>query len=406
MAVFISCHVMKSLAVDKAALIAETSRCVACGLCLPHCPTYHKTKSEADSPRGRIMMTQAVLQGGLPLNERYAQHIDLCLTCRACESVCPNQVNYGKIADGARAIIREQHGARLGMRIATRVIANPLLMRWTGKLLKLANSLGLRQLVKSLPPVSRQYRWQSVYAVPNAHGEVCLFLGCVTNALDAETLAASIFVLNQLGYTVHIPPAQSCCGGLNHQAGDSTGAQAMEQRNVDAFAQFGNLPILAVASGCGARLIEYLPERVQDINVFLAAANGWEKVSVQPLNAKIAVQEPCTLRNVMGAKGSQQNLLKRIPHAEIVDLPGNAQCCGGAGSYTLTQPEMAARLRDDKIQSYKTIKSDYIATANIGCALHLAQGLNQASETVQVVHPVTLIAQQMGFTGDLSCSKN
>jgi len=406
MAVFISRHAMKSVAMDKAALVAETGRCVACGLCLPHCPTYHKTKSEADSPRGRIMMTQAVVQGGLPLNERYAQHIDLCLTCRACESVCPNQVNYGRIADGARTLIREQHGAPLGMKIATRIIANPTLMRWAGKLLKLANLLGLRQLVKSLPPVARQYRWQSVYAAPEAHGEVCLFLGCVTNALDAETLASSIFVLNHLGYTVHVPPAQTCCAGLHHQAGDSAGAQTLEQRNVDAFANLGDMPILAVASGCGARLMEYLPERVHDINVFLAAANGWENISIHPLNAKVAVQEPCTLRNVMGAKGSQQNLLKHIPDAEIVSLPGNAQCCGGAGSYSLTQPEMAARLRDDKIGAYKTIRSDYIATANIGCALHLAQGFTQAGELVPVVHPVTLIAKQMGFTGDLSCSKN
>lgn len=351
-------------------------------------------------------MTQAVAQGTLPLNARYAQHIDLCLTCRACENACPNQVHYGKIADGARALIREQRGIPFFMRLATRIIANPVLMRWGGKLLRFASALGVRRFVKSLPIASRQYHWQTVYPAADAHGEVSLFLGCVTNALDAETLAASIFVLNRLGYIVHVPPGQTCCGGLHLQIGDTTGGQALEQRNADAFADPSGRPILAVASGCGARLLEYLPQRVQDINVFLEKARGWDNVAIQPLQAKIAVQEPCTLRNVLSAKGSQQALLKRIPEADIVSLPGNAQCCGGAGSYVLTQPEMAVRLRDDKISAYETVKSDFIATANIGCALHLAQGLSQTGHVVQIAHPVLLLARQMGFTGEPSCSKN
>lgn len=401
---FLSCPLRTAM--DKASLIAETGRCVACGLCLPHCPTYRKTQSEADSPRGRILMTQAIVQGVLPLNERYAEHIDLCLTCRACENACPNQVNYGKIADEARVLIRQERGTSLAMRLATRVIANPVLMGLGARLLRVANALGMRGIIKSLPAVSRQYRWKTIYPAPAAHGEVCLFLGCVTNALDAETLASSIFVLNCLGYTVHIPPAQACCGGLHRQIGDSAGAASLEQRNLDAFTRCDNMPILAVASGCGARLLEYLPERAKDINAFLVQAVGWENVSIQPLHAKIAVQEPCTLRNVLNAKGAQQALLQRIPEADIVALPGNAQCCGGAGSYVLTQPEMANRLRDDKISAYQTLEADLMVTSNIGCALHLGQSLNQAGHPAGIMHPVTLLAQQMGFTGDLTCSND
>jgi glycolate oxidase iron-sulfur subunit len=382
---------------DKPALIAETGRCVACGLCLPHCPTYRKTQSEADSPRGRILMTQAVAQGVLPANERYAEHMDLCLTCRACESVCPNQVNYGKVADEARAMIRETRPAPRPLRIATWLFERPGLMRFGGSLLRLAHKLGLKQG----PQVSRQYQWQESYPANAPHGEVVLFLGCVTNAIDAETLASAVFVLNRLGYTIHVPSSQGCCGGLHRQAGDRAGAEALEANNQAAFAQYGDMPILSVASGCGARLAEYLPKRTQDINVFLSQAQGWERASVQPLSAKVAVQEPCTLRNALDAKGSQQAVLNRIPALEVVVLPGNAQCCGGAGSYVLTQPEMANRLRDDKIAAYQIIKSDYLVTANIGCAMHLASGLGQLGEPVQIMHPVVLLARQMGFTGEI-----
>ncbi|GBG13420.1 glycolate oxidase iron-sulfur subunit [Novimethylophilus kurashikiensis] len=382
---------------DKTALIAETGRCVACGLCLPHCPTYRKTQSEADSPRGRILMTQAVAQGVLPANERYAEHMDLCLTCRACESVCPNQVNYGKVADEARAMIRGTQPMPRMLRLATWLFERPRLMRFGGGLLRLAHKFGL----KHGPQVSQQYRWQDSYPAESAQGEVALFLGCVTNAIDAETLASAIYVLNRLGYTVHVPSSQGCCGGLHRQAGDRTGAEALEANNQAAFSRYGDLPILSVASGCGARLAEYLPKRAQDINVFLSQAQGWDRAKVQPLPAKVVVQEPCTLRNALDAKGSQQVVLKRIPSLEVVALPGNAQCCGGAGSYVLTQPEMANRLRDDKIIAYQTIESDYLVTANIGCAMHLASGFNRAGEAVQIMHPVVLLARQMGFTGEI-----
>jgi glycolate oxidase iron-sulfur subunit len=386
---------------SQASLITETGRCVACGLCLPHCPTYRKTQSETDSPRGRILLTQAVAQGALPLNDRYVEHMDLCLTCRACESACPNQVHYGSIADQARALIRENRGDSWTTRLAQYVITNRFLLRFGGKMLHLLERLGLRRIVKALPPTTRQYRWQTRYDAAVPRGEVCLFIGCVNDALDAETLASTVFVLNRLGYTVHVPTQQVCCGGLHRQSGDSAGAQALEARNQHAFAAFEGLPVLAVASGCGARLIEFMPGRVQDINVFLADAEGWDTTEIAPLTARIAVQEPCTLRNVLKAKGVQQSLLQRIPQAEIVSLPGNAQCCGGAGSYMLTQPEMAKRLRDDKMEACASVAPDYLATANIGCAMHLARGISEVDTPVQVVHPVTLLARQMGFRGEL-----
>lgn len=381
---------------SQPSLLEQTGRCVACGLCLPHCPTYRKTQSEADSPRGRILLTQAVVQGVLPMNEKFMAHIDLCLTCRSCESACPNQVPYGRVVDEARAMISTKRPLSLAQRIAGHLAANPVWWRIGGMSLQLACLLGLNKLIPAIPAASRQHRFKARYDAAKPIGEVSLFLGCATSALDAETLVASIFVLNRLGYTVHIPSSQTCCGGLHRQAGDKAGAEALEQRNLAAF---GDMPVLSVASGCGARLIETMPDRVQDISAFLVKAVGWDGIDIQPLAVTIAVHDACTLRNGLKAEKHPYALLKRIPGADIRPLPGNAQCCGGAGGYILTQPDMANRLRDDKITACQTINPQYLATSNIGCALHLAKGLG---DNVKVAHPVWIVARQMGFEGALT----
>ncbi len=329
------------------------------------------------------------------MNDKYMAHIDLCLTCRSCESACPNHVPYGEIVDEARARIGEKRPLTLSQRVAGYLAANPVWWRLGGMGLRIANLLGLNKLTPAIPAVARQYRFKARYEAANPLGEVSLFLGCATSVLDAETLAASIFVLTRLGYTVHIPSGQTCCGGLHLQAGDQASANALKQRNKAAF---GEMPILAVASGCGARLIETMPDRVQDISAFLAKASGWDRVTFTSLAATIAVQDPCSLRNGLKAEKHPYTLLKRIPGADIKPLPGNAQCCGGAGSYMLTQPAMANRLRDDKISACRTINPDYLATSNIGCALHLAKGLG---DKVRIAHPILIVARQMGFEGKL-----
>lgn len=376
------------------ALLAKTSRCVACGLCLPHCPTYRKTQSEADAPRGRILLTQAVVQGVLPMNEKYMAHIDLCLSCRACENVCPNQVSYGDIIDEARARMRQSYPPSLLQRAARYLVANRVWWRSVGLALHLANRLGLHRRFRSVPATTPPLRFKTFYEAQNATGEVALFLGCVTSMLDAQTLAATIYLLNRLGYNVHVPTRQTCCGGLHRQMGDKKGAQALEERNLEAF---GSLTVLAVASGCGARLAEYMPDRVHDISAFLARCD-WDGIHIAPLYATIAVHDPCSSRNVLKAEQFSYAMLQRIPGVKTVPLPENDLCCGGAGSYMLTHPEMANQLCQDKINAYQTIQSEYLATSNIGCALHLARGLG---DDVRVVHPVWIVARQMGFTGVL-----
>lgn len=388
-----------------AAYASEFDRCVACGLCLPHCPTYRKTQSEADSPRGRIQLIGAVAQGKLPASPRFAQHIDLCLSCRSCESVCPNNVGYGRLAEAARAMIAPAPG--LGARIMNWALLRRHGIAFAGRALRGAQLLGLRQLARwlprrvreaeaILPPIPRQFAWKPCYPAANARAEVVLFLGCVGSVLDADVLRAAIFVLNRLDVTVHVPDGQGCCGAMARQRGDSGAADAMVARNRRAFDAHAGLPVIGLASGCSAHLHDHLDRKITDICDFLERLD-WSGADVAPLPQTIFVHDPCTLRNVLRQQEAVYRVLRRIPQAEVRPLPGNAQCCGGAGQYMLQQPEMARSLREDKIAACRDSGAALLATSNIGCALHLRAGLQEAGQTVQLAHPVTLLANQLGW---------
>ena len=385
-------------------LIQEAERCVTCGLCLPHCPTYRKTGSEADSPRGRIQLMRAVAQGVLPNNDRFKHHIDLCLSCRSCESACPNNVNYGAIVDVTRAQFTPKKSvfSRLAKPfIRHRFLAKPLL--WLLWLMQQAQLIGIVKsfspAAKLLPILQKPTTWQTLYPATAAKkGAVNLFLGCATDALDSHSLKASIYVLNHLGFDVHVPASQTCCGSIARQAGDENASKQLIATNQRSFDP--SMPILTTASGCGAGLRDYLTtHHVQDISAFLSTCD-WSNVSVQPLEAAIYVQDPCTLRNVQKSHLAVYTLLKNIPNAKIIALTGNAQCCGGAGAYMLTQSEMANQLLNDKLAAIKAANVAILATSNIGCSLHIANGLRAQNLTVKVLHPIQILAQQMGFACD------
>ncbi len=403
-----------SLSVQQ--LISEADRCVACGLCLPHCPTYRKTGSEADSPRGRIQLMSAVAKDILPANKRFQQHIDLCLSCRSCEAVCPNGVRYGALIDTTRATIARK--PNLLAKLANHLIRHPQQMKLVTRFLRVGQNLGLFNITAKLVPAMRkplaltpripkQQTWQALYPTISSikNGEVSLFLGCATDAIDTDTLRAAIFTLNTLGYDVHIPNTQTCCGGIARQQGNLEESTKLIAQNQQAFMPFNIMPLLTVASGCGAGLKDYLQDssgvKVHDISAFLAGCN-WTNVVMQPLPDEIYVQDPCTLRNVQKSSDAVYTLLEKIPQAKIKKLAGNSQCCGGAGAYMLTQEVMANSLLDDKLKAIDAAQVTWLATSNIGCALHIAAGLRAQNKTIKIVHPVMIVAKQLGFTGKMN----
>jgi len=400
-------------------------RCVACGMCLPHCPTYRKTKSELESPRGRLSLILALSKGELPPSATLESHLSLCLLCRACESVCPAGVPFAETMDAARAQLGNGRRQSLRRRLGLRAMAALARPHWAGVVAgllwfyqksgaqKLARRTGaltflrLAQAEAELPAIAPITRLATFYpAQTKRRAALALFTGCIARLADVQTLRSTIRVLTQLGYDVHVPRAQGCCGALHRHAGDTAGADALLRRNLDAFdtdrpdLAFGARhfeAIITTASGCATELLvnERLAAKVIDVSAFLANVEWPPDIAFQPLAKRVAVHDPCTLVNSLRTREAPYALLKRIPQAEIVALAGNNQCCGAAGAYHLEHPEMAQQLRDDKIEALLRLAPDILVTSNIGCAMFIAAGIRATGRAVEVVHPVTLIARQM-----------
>jgi len=363
---------------------------------------------------------RGVLEERLPFNKRFIEHIDLCLTCRACERACPNNVAYGKLVDGMRVIIETKRNSGFLHKFALRhMMTHPRLLSAIAASLRvyvssgiqsavrksgLLKLLGLDKLDRHLPPLETRVHWKPVYpALGNQRTELGLFLGCIAQAIDATTLHATIFILNRLGYTVIVPKDQNCCGALHAHSGENSTARALAQQNIRAFANVN--VVISAASGCGAHLGEYgqvyseqaaaFARKTTDISTFLSGAAGWHDIPIAPLSGKVVVHDPCTLRNVMRQEKFPYEVLKKIPGIKIETLPGNDQCCGAAGNYFLHFPEMADSLISDKIETLMRSKADYLVTSNIGCALYMRL---RNTTKIEILHPAVLLARQMGFT--------
>ncbi len=409
----------------------EAGRCVACGLCLPHCPTYLKLRDEAESPRGRISLMLALANGDLTLTAKLESHLDRCLACRACEKVCPSNVAYGLLIDSARALIKTsrpsgQSHRSMREKLLDRLTNSPGNTRAFGKILRLYQLSGIQRLVRAsrilkffglaeleanLPPLVPQKAFKESYPVQGKPiGHIALFTGCVASITDRQTLFATIRLLNFLRYEVHIPPAQVCCGALHQHDGRWDHATALMHKNIQAFTADRYDFIIHTASGCGASLSEYanhlngdeaakrFANKVRDIGEFLAKAAWPSNLSFKPLNQRIAVHDPCTLSHVLRQQDKPYALLGKIPGAEIFPLPENHLCCGAAGTYHLSQPEIAGKLRADKLAHLKQLAPALLATSNIGCAMYLAAGIRKTGLKIEVVHPVVLLERQLPMT--------
>ncbi|MBI2384071.1 MAG: (Fe-S)-binding protein [Gammaproteobacteria bacterium] len=396
--------------------LADADRCVKCGLCLPHCPTYAEARHEGDSPRGRIALMQGLATGLVPQTAALEAHLDGCLTCRACEPVCPAQVPYGRLIDAGRELLARQRPRRTR---AARVLALFLTRPWMRTpwlwLLWSYRALGVQALVRRfrllgrgrlarleslLPAVTPAALPVRTTAAPKE--QVALFANCTSPWAERETLNAALRLLERSGFAAAIPPGQRCCGALHRHAGLPAPADGFARANLDAFAGYRH--IVGIASGCTAELLEYgartphsaaaeFSARVQDIHAFLLRHGA--ALRFRPLAARVAVHTPCTLRNVVGNAGAVSALLKKIPQLEAIELDPSQRCCGAAGSAMLLQADMADRLARHKTDAARRLTPDLIVSANVGCSLHLAGALRREGSTVEVLHPVVLLARQL-----------
>ena len=398
--------------------LSATDRCVKCGLCLPHCPTFKLSGIEADSPRGRISLMQAMDNPDVSWSPGLFRYLDRCLECRACEAMCPSKVPFGQLMDNARARMethRQRSQYERWLRAAgLAMLTSPARLKMLGLLLGSYQRLGLQTLVSRLPglphslrrlnrllPARRRVAAAPLQGAAETRGTVDLFRGCIASLVDAHTLDAAQRLLLQLGYQVKVSARQTCCGALHQHNGEPRGAARLAQANRSAFDDSSN-PILVTASGCAAQLLDYgtlygetgISQRVTEVLHFLLAHER-SALHFEPLPQSVAVHVPCSHRNVLRQGQDLMDILGWIP--ELRPLPLNPQggCCGAAGSYLLSQPETADQLRDAMLETLARSNTRLLVTTNIGCSMHLQAGLKERGLDIEVVHPVVLLARQL-----------
>ena len=362
---------------DAPSLVTLADRCVQCGLCLPHCPTYRLDQTEAESPRGRIAYIKATASGLIAPTETGDRHLDHCLGCQRCEAACPAGVEYDALLVGARARQFERTPPPLKTRLTAGLLARPGLL---GPLLPLARAVGA---LPTLPADSRSTR-----PLPTpARGQVSLFVGCIARTYEQGTRVALTRLLGATGLTARIPEGQTCCGTAAAHLGDRPSAAELAERNRHAFGP-GSDPVLCLATGCQQILAQSLHGRAPVIDAVEFLEREAVNLKFRPAHRKVALHLPCSQR-VAKSDTALRRLLARIPDLDLIELPDTG-CCGAAGLHMVDEPERAGKLRAPLIDALLASGASELLSANVGCRLHLANGTK-----IPVRHPLDFLAEHL-----------
>ena len=387
-------------ATGDAPTTADLNACVACGLCLPHCPTYRLTGEESASPRGRITAMRAVHEGRAAPDETFARFMDLCLVCRACEDVCPSHVPFGRMMEASRAQIEPSRprGARfvrwLGLDV---VLPSRRLTSIAAFLAPLARPL-LPSRIRALVPGGRAARGRLpsvTEPIGEARGTVALLSGCVQDRWFRRVNLATIRVLARNGWRVLVPPDQTCCGALAAHNGRLGTARKLARRNASVFASAED--VVVNAAGCGAHmqaygdLVEGTALPVRDVMEFLHRKGLVGDASALPDRTRVAYHDACHALRAQGIHDQPRELLGAIGNLELVEIPNGDRCCGAAGIYNVTEPEMSGRLMREKAEAVVSTGAAVVASGNPGCTMQLVTGLRETGADVRVVHPIEIL---------------
>ncbi|MCA9077675.1 MAG: (Fe-S)-binding protein [Planctomycetaceae bacterium] len=415
--------------------------CVHCGLCTSKCPTYLETGDENDSPRGRIYLMRAVTDGRVNLTSQVSRHLELCLDCRSCETACPSGVQYGRLIEPFRVDMQRQgikseqssvpgwfkQGVLYGLFPYTnrlRLALVPARMMQTLRLDRFADAVGLTRLLpkplqrmqrllpplaKSLPPLP-----EMLPAKGEKRARVALFTGCVADAMFRQVHWATARVLQANGCEVHVPRTQACCGAIHYHSGAGQPALVLARQNAaafDALTADGDLDAVIVnVAGCGSMLKDYghiakelgasddrlaqFATKVKDVTEFLLDLGPVKPTTPVPLKA--TYHDACHLCHAQKITQQPRQLLSMIPGLELVPLDESDICCGAAGSYNLTEPEMADRLGRRKVSNIRATGAEAVISANAGCTLQIQAMLRENGNRLPVLHPVELLDRAYG----------
>ena len=385
--------------------LADLNACVACGLCLPHCPTYRLTGEESASPRGRITAMRAVQEGRAATDETFARFMDLCLVCRACEDVCPSHVPFGRMMEAARTQIEplRPRRARFLRRLGLDLVLPSKKLTWVaGALTPLARPFMPRR-IRALIPRGGGEPFARLPRVTEPHGQlrgtVALLSGCVQDRWFRRVNRATIRVLARNGWRVVVPRRQVCCGALAAHNGHLRAARRLAKKNAAAFAEVD--VVVANAAGGGAHMAEYgdlvegagLP--VRDVMEFLHGEGLAGDAGSLPALTRVAYHDPCHALRAQGIHHQPRGLLRAIGNLELVEIPNGDRYCGAAGIYNVTEPEMSGRLMREKAEAVASTGAAVVASGNPGCTMQLLAGLGELGATMRVVHPVELLDRAM-----------
>jgi glycolate oxidase iron-sulfur subunit len=416
----------------------QVSACVHCGLCLEACPTYKELRVEMDSPRGRLYLMKGILEERLDPSPSTLKHLDQCLDCRACETACPSGVQYADILEKTRTLLEPDRKRGFVGRLFRWFGLKKLLpsrgfqtfvflLLWVQQILGLtafARFLGRKRLLpKRLAAAALQAPWiplrsfrgsiggrfdkaRGVYVFP-AKGQkkkrVALFTGCLADRILADVNRAAVRVLVENGCEVEVLPDEACCGALHIHNGARDEARQLGKRNVAAFNAGRYDAVVSTAPGCSAELKHYgslfnhdraadaFEKKVKDVAEFLEEL-GWAAPSGK-LEGKVAYDEPCHLLHAQKISAPPKSILKALPGVQLVPLDDADACCGSAGVYSITEPDLSKKVLARKIEAIKKSGATVVATGNPGCILQIRYGLREAKLKVRVAHPIELLAE-------------
>lgn len=370
----------------------ELASCVSCGLCLPHCPTFRVTGEEALSPRGRIAAIRAVHLDDAPVTPEFVSFMETCVQCRGCEPACPSGVHYGHLQEGVRESLAESRDiAPWWQRAAFSVLPRHRTVLAGSTTLALLQRVGLvpRRLGLGELPIRRGK------AVTSTGGDVWLFTGCVMDAWMRGTHRSTAKVLEHLGVTYRTPGAGGgCCGALHTHAGLVDSSRRLAEKVMASMP--GDAPVLVNSAGCGAAMKEYghllgTPEaalfsaRVLDVHEYVA--RHVDRLHPRRHLGTVIVQDPCHLRHVQKAHLAVRTVLAPVAH--LTELDDDGLCCGAGGAYSALQPDLATEIRERKLAAIARAGDGVVASANPGCAMHLA------AAGLVVRHPIDLLADAL-----------
>lgn len=404
--------------------------CVHCGMCLESCPTYEITGQEQHSPRGRVHLIKSVAEGKINVNEQFTDPVFACLDCRACTTACPANVDVGGLIEEARGQIRQAMPLTGWKGMISKFFLKELFphshrLEAAGSLLKLYQKSGMQKMVRTtgmlnmmpthltemeyvMPKITRsvrkKYKKKRVLkAKAEKKAEVAFLTGCIMDVMFSDINEATLNVLRRNGNDVVIPPSQTCCGALHVHAGDRDMGRKLAKKNIEAFQHADT--IIVNAAGCGCMLKEYpelfreeeqewlekaevFAEKVQDISKYLHDT-GYRPPQAK-LHKRITYHDACHLAHGQGVREEPRDILLSIPGVEMVHMANADRCCGSAGIYNLTNPDMAGAVLQSKME-HVPHDVEMISMGNPGCMLQMAVGVKKYGRSQQIVHTVQLL---------------